>query len=174
MGKTKTLETEEENLDPSDSDSPPDNNDSDNNSPEDMVLDEEDLDEMPAERNLLDEPNWEEQRLAIVNLGRLANQRFPWLNPDGPRRRHQIILREEGQDEANPDQADEESSEESENEENGDNQNFDTQLPTQHSYLGEGQQLGGRTILDEDLIQDLPIGTTAEIYEFCEPPPESL
>ena len=24
-------------------------------------------------------------------------------------------------------------------------------------YLGEGQQLGGRTILDEDLIQDLPI-----------------
>ena len=82
---------------------------------------------------LLDEPNWEEQRLAIVNLGRLANQRFPWLNPDGPRRRHQIILREEGQDEANPDQADEESSEESENEDNGDNQNFDTQLPTQHS-----------------------------------------
>ena len=71
--------------------------------------------------------------MAIVNLGRLANQRFPWLNPDGPRRRHQIILREEGQDEANPDQADEESSEESENEDNGDNQNFDTQLPTQHS-----------------------------------------
>ena len=71
--------------------------------------------------------------MAIVNLGRLANQRFPWLNPNGPRRRHQIILREEGQDESNPDQADEESSEESENEDNGDNQNFDTQLPTQHS-----------------------------------------
>ena len=58
---------------------------------------------------ILDEPNWEEQRLAIVNVGRM------------PGVRHQII--QEGQS----------SEESSDNEDNIDNQNFDTQLPTQHS-----------------------------------------
>merc|ERR1711874_483031 len=215
-------EMEEENQEDENAVESPDS--SDNDSPEDMVLDvdsdEEELEGIILERNLQDEPNWEEQRLAIVNFGR--------LRPGG---RHQIILRGDGQNEANPEQNDEESSEESENEDNGDNQKFDTQLPTQHSYLGQGQEVGGRTILDEDLIQDLPIiarpgmilmpgqtlpmslfdptvitlmknlisgsktfgvvhlrhrssrpglteeatiGTTAEIYEFREPSPESL
>jgi len=187
------------------------NREEDNDSPEDMVLeidsDEDEANGILVGRNLQDEPNWEEQRLAIVNVGRM------------PGVRHQII--QEGQS----------SEESSDNEDNADNQNFDTQLPTQHSYLGQGQEVAGRTILDEDLIQDLPIiarpgiilmpgqtlpmnffhptvmslmknlisgsktfgvvhsryrssrpglteeatiGTTAEIYEFREPSPESL
>jgi len=176
-----------------------------------MVLeidsDEDEANGILVGRNLQDEPNWEEQRLAIVNVGRM------------PGVRHQII--QQGQS----------SEESSDNEDNINNQNFDTQLPTQHSYLGQGQEVAGRTILDEDLIQDLPIiarpgiilmpgqtlpmnffhptvmsvmknlisgsktfgvvhsryrssrpglteeatiGTTAEIYEFREPSPDSL
>ena len=64
---------------------------------------------------ILDEPNWEEQRLAIVNVGRM------------PGLRHQIIQRAQSSEES------------SDNEENVENQNFDTQLPTQHSvskFLG--------------------------------------
>jgi hypothetical protein len=34
---------------------------------------------------------------------------------------------------------------------------FDTTLPAQHVYLGSGQEVAGRTILDEDLIQTLPL-----------------
>jgi len=58
--------------------------------------------------------------------------------------------------EASPQPDDDVSSSEDENNAT-DGQSFDTQLPTQHSYLGQGQEVGGRTILDEDLIQDLPI-----------------
>ena len=58
---------------------------------------------------ILDEPNWEEQRLAIVNVGRM-----PYV-------RHQIIQRGQSSEES------------SDNEDNIDSQNFDTQLPTQHS-----------------------------------------
>jgi hypothetical protein len=58
---------------------------------------------------ILDEPNWEEQRLAIVNVGRM------------PGVRHQIIQRDQSSEES------------SDNEDNPNNQNFDTQLPTQHS-----------------------------------------
>jgi len=34
---------------------------------------------------------------------------------------------------------------------------FDTSLPAQHAYLGAGQEVSGRTILDEDLVQSLPL-----------------
>jgi hypothetical protein len=34
---------------------------------------------------------------------------------------------------------------------------FDSSLPAQHAYLGAGQEVSGRTILDEDLIQSLPL-----------------
>ena len=72
---------------------------------------------------ILDEPNWEEQRLAIVNVGRM------------PGVRHQII--QEGQS----------SEESSDNEDNADNQNFDTQLPTQHS-VSANFCMGGFQLLD--------------------------
>jgi len=38
-----------------------------------------------------------------------------------------------------------------------DRERFDSELPGQHRYLGEGREVGGRTILDEDLVQDLPL-----------------
>ena len=34
---------------------------------------------------------------------------------------------------------------------------FSSHLHTFFQYLGQGQEVAGRTILDEDLIQDLPI-----------------
>jgi hypothetical protein len=34
---------------------------------------------------------------------------------------------------------------------------FDTSLPAQHAYLGAGQEVSGRTILEEDLVQTLPL-----------------
>merc|ERR1711983_166384 len=34
---------------------------------------------------------------------------------------------------------------------------FDNELPSRHAYLGEGREVGGRTILDEDLIVNLPL-----------------
>jgi hypothetical protein len=34
---------------------------------------------------------------------------------------------------------------------------FDSSLPAQHAYLGAGQEVSGRTILDEDLVQSLPL-----------------
>lgn len=34
---------------------------------------------------------------------------------------------------------------------------FDTSLPAQHAYLGPGREVSGRTILEEDLLQTLPL-----------------
>jgi len=34
---------------------------------------------------------------------------------------------------------------------------FDNELPSRHTYLGEGTEVGGRTILDEELIINLPL-----------------
>ena len=34
---------------------------------------------------------------------------------------------------------------------------FDSSLPAQHAYLGPGREVSGRTILEEDLIQTLPL-----------------
>lgn len=194
--------------------------------PEDMAdlsSSSEEDDEDPM-RNLMDEVNWEEQRLVIYNENML--------------RRRMRDLRGVNANEAVDENDDEEVEqaveevESSDNEEPGpDNESFDTELPTRHAYLGEAREVAGRTILEEDLIQDLPvisrpgiilmpgqtlpltlfqptaismmrklidttktfgiihhryrpshpglieeanIGTTAEIYEFREPSPESL
>ena len=81
---------------------------------------------------ILDEPNWEEQRLAIVNVGRM------------PGVRHQII--QEGQS----------SEESSDNEDNADNQNFDTQLPTQHSVSANFYIFGIRAGLLYRLPKKVP------------------
>jgi len=34
---------------------------------------------------------------------------------------------------------------------------FDSELPSQHTYLGEGKEVGGRTILDDDHVLCLPL-----------------
>jgi len=34
---------------------------------------------------------------------------------------------------------------------------FDSELPGRHTYLGEGREVGGRTILDDELLQSLPL-----------------
>ena len=39
----------------------------------------------------------------------------------------------------------------------GDRERFDSELPGRHSYLGEGREVGGRTILDDDSILSLPL-----------------
>ena len=49
------------------------------------------------------------------------------------------------------------SNEEEEAEEEGNREEFDSELPGQHSYLGEGREVGGRTILDEDTNISLPL-----------------
>ena len=79
----------------------------------------------------VDQPNWEEVRLAIVHArDQSTSDNVTSTEP--------------------PDSS-------SDEDEEADGETFDTQLPTQHQYLGEGQEIAGRTILDEDLIQDLPI-----------------
>ena len=49
--------------------------------------------------------------------------------------------------------------EDSQNENEGqqDAETFDTELPAQHSYMGESREIGGRIILEEDLYVDIPI-----------------
>ena len=39
----------------------------------------------------------------------------------------------------------------------GNREEFDSELPGQHSYLGEGRELGGRTILEDDTNISLPL-----------------
>ena len=34
---------------------------------------------------------------------------------------------------------------------------FDSELPSRHAYLGEGREVAGRTILDEDRTVNLPL-----------------
>jgi len=34
---------------------------------------------------------------------------------------------------------------------------FDSELPSRHTYLGEGKEVGGRTILDDELVLSLPL-----------------
>ena len=41
--------------------------------------------------------------------------------------------------------------------EEGNREKFDSELPGQHSYLGEGREVGGRTILDDDTNISLPL-----------------
>ena len=38
-----------------------------------------------------------------------------------------------------------------------DRERFDDELPSRHTYLGEGKEIGGRTILDDELVQCLPL-----------------
>ena len=56
---------------------------------------------------------------------------------------------------------DDSSSDEEENEDDDDEAEnreiFDNELPSRHAYLGEGREVGGRTILDEDLTVNLPL-----------------
>ena len=52
---------------------------------------------------------------------------------------------------------DDSSSNEDEEAEDGNREEFDSELPGQHSYLGEGREVGGRTILDEDTNISLPL-----------------
>ena len=42
-------------------------------------------------------------------------------------------------------------------EEDVDRERFDSELPGRHTYLGEGKEVGGRTILDDELVQSLPL-----------------
>jgi len=54
--------------------------------------------------------------------------------------------------------ADDSSDEDSQDKDEVENREaYDSELPGQHQYLGEGKEVGGRTILDDDLIQDLPL-----------------
>ena len=52
---------------------------------------------------------------------------------------------------------DDSSSNEDEEAEDGNREEFDSELPGQHSYLGEGRDVGGRTILDDDTTISLPL-----------------
>jgi len=48
--------------------------------------------------------------------------------------------------------------EEAEGVNEGETENFDSELPCRHTYLGEGREVCGRTILDNDeIISDLPL-----------------
>lgn len=38
-----------------------------------------------------------------------------------------------------------------------DRERFDSELPSRHTYLGEGKEVGGRTILDDELVLSLPL-----------------
>eukprot|EP00092_Neocalanus_flemingeri_P092343 GFUD01117211.1.p1 GENE.GFUD01117211.1~~GFUD01117211.1.p1 ORF type:complete len:545 (-),score=176.61 GFUD01117211.1:89-1723(-) len=38
-----------------------------------------------------------------------------------------------------------------------DRERFDSELPSRHTYLGEGTEVGGRLILDDELVQSLPL-----------------
>jgi hypothetical protein len=81
----------------------------------------------------VDEVNWDEQRLAIVNVGRLAAV-FPRILNDRLRGRHRIVLRNndgnaEDQNNRSPGSSPNTSEDEADN---PDGQSFDTQLPTQH------------------------------------------
>ena len=50
------------------------------------------------------------------------------------------------------------SDDDDDNDENaGTREEFDSELPGQHSYLGEGRELGGRTILEDDTNISLPL-----------------
>lgn len=50
------------------------------------------------------------------------------------------------------------SDDDDDNDENvGNREEFDSELPGQHSYLGEGRELGGRTILEDDTNISLPL-----------------
>jgi len=44
-----------------------------------------------------------------------------------------------------------------EDEDGEEREEYNSELPGQHQYLGEGKEVGGRTILDDDLVQDLPL-----------------
>jgi len=49
------------------------------------------------------------------------------------------------------------SSEDEENEDDVERERFDSELPSRHTYLGEGKEVGGRTILDDDHVLSLPL-----------------
>jgi len=46
---------------------------------------------------------------------------------------------------------------ESSHEDDVERERFDSELPSQHTYLGEGTEVGGRTILDDELVLSLPL-----------------
>ena len=56
---------------------------------------------------------------------------------------------------------DDSSNEEEENDDDNDDaenrEMFDNELPSRHAYLGEGREVGGRTIIDDDLTVNLPL-----------------
>lgn len=47
--------------------------------------------------------------------------------------------------------------EDNDDETDGSREKFDSELPGQHSYLGEGREVGGRIILDDDTNISLPL-----------------